>query len=629
MLDAVVITGTYGEEPVAGTPAAVRIITAKELEQRGATNLSQALTTETGIRVTQDALLGSALTVNGISGQNVKLLVDGIPVIGRLNGNIDLSQMLLNNVNRIELVEGPLSVSYGTDALGGTVNLITRKDQIRHLEGSAEAFYESAGQYNFNTLLGYKRHRNRCGLVFARNFFDGWSEADTMRSKEWKPREQYFGQAYYVRTLGKSSLQYKGDVFSERILNRGNPRPPYFETAFDDWYKTQRLTNALILKSEFMKHHRLDVTASHSHYERVKNTYFKDLVNLTEVMTTPPGDQDTTVFTLIATRGTWSITPDSSRLAGQVGYDVNAENAKGLRIADGHQDIGDYALFGSIRWKPIDRLMMQGGVRAGYNNAYRHPLIPSVNAKLDIRKNLILRSAYARGFRAPSLKELYFFFVDANHNIMGNNDLKAEYSNHVSASLTNLRVVRRADVMIRITGYYNDIRNLITLAQISGDAFSYVNIGEYRTTGARFGIDLDRAGWSGSVVAGINYTNTSERGWHSSPEVSGRAGYEFERWKMSLNGYYKFSGRSVSFGLDETGSAVTRSLGAYHLADVTLTKSFAGSRLQAVVGAKNLFDVTRITVSGGEGGIHGASGEQLIGWGRTAFVSMKVKLGYD
>ena len=56
-------------------------------------------------------------------------MIDDVAVIGRLNGNIDLSQINLNNVERIEIVEGPLSVEYGTDALAGTINLITKSTE--------------------------------------------------------------------------------------------------------------------------------------------------------------------------------------------------------------------------------------------------------------------------------------------------------------------------------------------------------------------------------------------------------------------------------------------------------------------------------------------------------------------
>ena len=91
-------------------------------------NLANIIEKELNIKLSEDNLLGSSLSIQGVSGQNVKILIDNIPVIGRLNGNIDISQISLNNIEKIEIVEGPLSTVYGTDALAGTINLITKKN---------------------------------------------------------------------------------------------------------------------------------------------------------------------------------------------------------------------------------------------------------------------------------------------------------------------------------------------------------------------------------------------------------------------------------------------------------------------------------------------------------------------
>src|SRR5690242_6859536 len=96
-----------------------------------AQNLKEALSYELNIHLMEDNILGSGLQIQGIGGENVKILIDGMPITGRQNGNIDLSQILMDNVERIEIVEGPLSVSYGTDALAGTINIITKKNQSK------------------------------------------------------------------------------------------------------------------------------------------------------------------------------------------------------------------------------------------------------------------------------------------------------------------------------------------------------------------------------------------------------------------------------------------------------------------------------------------------------------------
>jgi outer membrane receptor for ferrienterochelin and colicins len=627
-LKTVVVTASYANDNPMSSPISLSVINSRALERRGATTLKQALEREVGLRMSTDAILGSSVSVNGIGGQNVKVLVDGVPVIGRVNGNIDLSQLLLTNVSRIEWVEGPLSVNYGTDALGGTVNLITRKDQVRRLEATAQTYVESVGQYNMNALLGYKNNKNRCGLVFARNFFDGWSEADTTRNKEWKPREQYVAEAYYVRQSNTTVVQYKSDFFNERILNRGNPRPPYCETAFDDWYATRRINNVMVFAHDFGKGNRIDVTAGYSHYKRMKNTYFTDLVNVTTGLTTNPGDQDTTVFGLITSRGTWSVASDSSKLHTQLGYDVNVESGVGLRLKDGSQSITDVAVFGSTRWRPTGRIMAQGGLRAAYNSDYPHPIIPSLVTRIELHPNLTLRANYARGFRSPSLKELYFFFVDANHNITGNTQLQAERSNHFSLSLQWLKAMTRTTLLLKPTVYFNDVHNLITLAQVGEGAFSYVNIGAYQTTGGSIRSQLETDRWQIDLDLGLT-AHRADSSWSASPEFGLQLTYEVEPWDLGVNGFCKFYRRSKSFFLDETGAVSEQSLAPYQMADITLSKSLPRARMVMVGGVKNLFDVTRIATGDSGGQIHGSGGYQLIAWGRSLFLSLRIKLGYD
>ncbi len=100
--------------------------------------------TELNVRLQNDPNLGSFLQMQGLSGQNIKILIDGVPVVGRVSGSIDLNQLPLTEVERVEIVEGPMSVLYGTDALGGVVNLITRDSRCAW-EVRGLAHYESVG----------------------------------------------------------------------------------------------------------------------------------------------------------------------------------------------------------------------------------------------------------------------------------------------------------------------------------------------------------------------------------------------------------------------------------------------------------------------------------------------------
>ena len=126
-INEVVVTGQINELSIKKSVHKIRVIDSKIINSGLYQNLANIIEKELNIKLSEDNLLGSSLSIQGISGQNVKILIDNIPVIGRLNGNIDISQISLNNIEKIEIVEGPLSTVYGTDALAGTINLITKK----------------------------------------------------------------------------------------------------------------------------------------------------------------------------------------------------------------------------------------------------------------------------------------------------------------------------------------------------------------------------------------------------------------------------------------------------------------------------------------------------------------------
>jgi len=105
----------------------VKVIDIKRINSQGAYNLPSLLANELNVRINYDPMLGNSISLQGISGQNIKVMIDGVPVIGREGGNIDLTQINLSSVERIEMVEGPMGVNYGSDAMGGVINIITKK----------------------------------------------------------------------------------------------------------------------------------------------------------------------------------------------------------------------------------------------------------------------------------------------------------------------------------------------------------------------------------------------------------------------------------------------------------------------------------------------------------------------
>lgn len=160
----VVVTGQFTPDDPKRSVYSVKVIDIKTIERRGATNLKELLGQELNMRITQDNVLGSGLSLQGLSGEQVKYMVDGVPILGRLNGDIDISQINLNDVARIEVIEGPVSVQYGTNALGGVINIITKTEQADKISASLNSYYESRGTYNFDVLAGFRVKKHFFGV---------------------------------------------------------------------------------------------------------------------------------------------------------------------------------------------------------------------------------------------------------------------------------------------------------------------------------------------------------------------------------------------------------------------------------------------------------------------------------
>ncbi|MDR3094270.1 MAG: TonB-dependent receptor plug domain-containing protein, partial [Bacteroidales bacterium] len=200
----VVVTGQYEPQSLKNSVFQVRTVTRDVIRQRGANGVLAALNTELGFRFSNDMALGETdVQMMGMSGQNVKVLLDGVPLIDRGGTKQSLSQIDIHTIERIEIVEGPMSVVYGTDALAGVINLISRNVSTAHpLSINVRVQEESAGReyhpatgngiHNESVSIAYK-HANgfNAGGSFSRNTFGGWAGDYTGRAKEWKPKDQW------------------------------------------------------------------------------------------------------------------------------------------------------------------------------------------------------------------------------------------------------------------------------------------------------------------------------------------------------------------------------------------------------------------------------------------------------
>jgi len=646
-IDQVVVTANFTPQKVDKSIYNVKVIDRREIEMKAATNLSDIMSNVVNVKLNHDPALGTSLRMKGLSGNNVKILVDGVPVIGRVGGNIDLSQLNLYNIDHIEMVEGPLSVIYGSNALAGAINIITKENEFSKLTARANAYYESVGTYNFDGGISSRLGKHSFSLSGGRNFFDGFSDDNNLvnnyfdiedRYSEWKPKEQYNADLYYTLSNKRNKIKYQASYMRERLQSKGSLQPPSYSTAFDDWFYSTRVSNRIEYTQKIGSEYTLNMLGSHSYYQRRNTTYFKDLEHLTETLTA----EDTTKFNAFIYRVLIGNSSPDKKLNFVSGIDLNYELATGEKILDNEQKIGDYALFTSLMYKVSKKLSVQPGLRFAYNTQYDVPLVPSVNIKWDMFSRITMRASYARGYRAPSLKELYIYFVDINHNIQPNENLKAENGNNFDFALRfNTEKDKKLHYShLELGLFYNNMQNIIYLAKrqlpdSKDPIYQYINILNYNTLGGQlsfqynyypylnFGLSIGETGTYSS------FNNEKEKldDYEFSPDMNVSISNNIQKLKLTVSLNYKYTGKSFLYDVDEVDDIYITTLDDYHNMDLTLIRKFYNNRLSISAGVKNIFNNTSIDIIGGGTGTAHTSGDSSpVGYGRFYFTRLSYNI---
>ncbi|MEN7550021.1 TonB-dependent receptor [Rapidithrix thailandica] len=659
-LDEVVVTGSFTPTTSSQALHSVKKIGAATIEAKGAVNLADVLQTQLNLKIIQDDVLGSRVVMQGISGPNVKILIDGVPVVNGSGGNFDLSQLNMNNVERVEIVEGPLSVQYGTNALAGTINIITKSYQENESLVSSSTYYESVGQYNVDVALakGWKNLSVSAGG--GRNRFDGFSSSGE-RNQDWIPRTQYLANAkvnYHFKSLHVTG---SFDHMWQKAISHGDASGAFNSKtgklsliADDHYFKTYRLNSALIVNGHLSDKQYINIVNGVSRYTQAKQKYLQDIVADIKWISTEEADHDTSSFITWTSRGTY-VYGNSKKKKGlylTVGYELSRNSAQGGKIRSGTGvNVNDYGVFTALEIPVGNKLKIQPALRYTYSNKYDSkeinflnthlPLLPSFNLKYHIDPHLDFRFSYGQGYRTPSVRELYYEFINANHYIVGNAKLQAEIGHNINFS-GSWRSTFGSGISVVVTPsvFLTSIDNKIELVRITDRtslpkdvpknvpvARTYANIKNFKSFGFNLNAKLvSSGGIQLSPGFGLLSRSGSESDYafYTSYEMNLNASYFLKPFDVKFNIFYKYNGRITEFAKNEEGAIGVLTLEAYNTLDFTLSKSLWKGRVFTSIGAKNLFDVTDISLIGdGSKGLVSQTGRESyypISWGRTFFI---------
>lgn len=642
LLREMVVTGEYAPTHAEHSVHRVEVITATEIASLGANELGDVLQHVGNIQIWQDAVIGSGISMQGLDDRNVKICINEVPVIGRVDGKLDLGQIDIDDIERIEIVRGPMAVSYGTDAIAGVINIITKKAEARetriglHLEGSSE------GQYDVSARIASRAEKYGYTFRAGRRYFDGWTKgdrpftevsaiADARRDRDWNPKGQYNLGLEHTLYRSKGNWTHRLNFLQDELKDRGLPEindASQTIVGLDDIYTTYRVDNSLSYGRKFENGIKYKGFLAHNYFLRERDQLRSDLTGVHSSST----EVDSTIYHAITTRQIFSHNY-TDLLRTQFGVDGSWEHSRGERI-QGDPDFWQMAAFISMEWEPLDGLLIRPGLRAGYHSIFSMPVVPSIAFRYRKRAHT-LRASYGRGFRAPAFKELYLSFFDTNHNVSGNANLTPERSHNLGISHSFSQYKSTLHWSSEVSLFYNSIDDLISLVQDDlgnqGVApFTYFNLDKVTTQGGRVSMDLTMDNWKMGAGFGLTGKEQFENDTLLVPmnyfeQINASLRYNLKNKGLSLALNWTYNGAQDRVIIREDNLERFFQSG-YSMLDLNLSKSLWEKRLSVDVGVRNVLDITDIEVSGGQGVHQGARGRTLLAMGRNYFIGLKYSL---
>lgn len=477
-LDELVVTAARRPQRLKDVVVPTTVITRQAIEASGATDVGSVLVTRTGIQIDGGVPAGAGVRLQGLGAQRVLILLDGEPITGRINGNFDLSRLPAAIVERIEVVEGPQSVLYGSDALGGVVNIITRAPARRRLAGGIDLVYGSRSRFDLTgdargTLdtLGYTATAGYRGVDLA----PGVAATTATRAERWD---------------GHASIDWRASP--ELVVNGG----ALFITERQR-YRIGQLYNfsdndqwALRLGAGWHRDgHRLTPSLSFSRF------YHLSRAGTTPVPVAGTGHEDSQELLKA------SLVYGGPLLGGIIdaGIEHRRDAIRADRVADRTRVLHTTEPFFQLSWT-IGDLSLTPGARLTWSEEWGRTLTPRLAFlyRPATLPSLALRASAGRGFRAPDFKELYLDFVNATagYAVVGNPGLRPETSTNLTlgAEWAERRYYARIDV------FHNEFRDFIETGEADASGtFTYENLASGSTSGVKVDLGYD---WNRARVEG-------------------------------------------------------------------------------------------------------------------------------
>ena len=458
-LNPIVVTASHTPKTLQDAPVVTRLITLHDIKIVDATNIQDMLTQEIpglefGLAMSQE----TSLNMSGFGGNAVLFLVDGERMAGETMDNTDYNRMNLDNVGRIEIVKGASSALYGSNAVGGVVNIISREN-LEPWTANINSRYNSFGhEWRHGASFSFNTEKWNSQTSFQHTMIDpiNLPKAHTSEEIAIELMKKAQGLPYDESVLNDDSnisrlYGQKTYNVKERLMWRATDHLTltgrggyFFRTSERDTYDYHFKGYSAGLKGRYAWDHARHLELSYAYDQYDKANFLPDG---TRTHDHDYSNRQHVVHALYH----HPIGKNSLLLGADYLHDYLTTYQFIDNTSHAQNNIDAYAQFD---WNITERLNAVGSVRYDYFSASS---LNALTARLAVVYKLPLftvRANYASGFRAPTLKEMYMHFDMGNMGywIIGNPDLEPEKSHNFNIAIERQNRIRHSGIL---DGVYN------------------------------------------------------------------------------------------------------------------------------------------------------------------------------
>lgn len=471
-LNPIVVTGSGHHQRLINTVTPVRVLSSHEMEQQGIGTFSDAIVRMLPQVSMAPNSMGTFLRLNGLGNKYILILINGHKLTGDISNNVDISRIDLSRVKRIEVLDGAASSLYGSDAIGGVINIITDQPTDQLVAVTSNTRVSGEGQFTEQVNLDIAlRNGLSSHTSFTHDEADSYQNnpyvykkgSDTEMERTLAPfftgsHSNLLGQRFDWQLNRRWAVNAGIDI-SYRKTDRPNTREDITGgTDYEMRYKGLRWNVGGIYKFSKRNSVQADFTADQFRYGKEYDVAKGDYKVGDYVQSKKQRSMDGEV------KGIFGFTSHSTTIFG-----VDARK-DWLNATSGDVDSHVYtmAAYAQHEMELLPKVRVVAGLRLNYHETFHADLTPKLSLMYS-PKNLNFRATYSRGFRAPGLDELYYHYYSVNRGkpqiIFGNKDLEAEHSDYFALGAE----YHNSHLTVGVTGFINKISDQVVKDNVDVD----------------------------------------------------------------------------------------------------------------------------------------------------------------